>query len=108
MLCNQKIVQCHCKKNKKRKIQGIVKYKYNGKILRYERGIEHQKGWEDLKLNSHMVKQEFEVHEREDTKEMEFGMAMKKVNKTAFKSQKSESVMIQNEKGKRFILNLKS
>ena len=34
MLCNQKIVQCHCKKNKKRKIQGIVKYKYNGKILR--------------------------------------------------------------------------
>ena len=102
MLCNQKIVQCHCKKNKKRKIQGIVKYKYNGKILRYERGIEHQKGWEDLKLNSHMVKQEFKVHKRE------FGMAIKKVNKTAFKSQISESVMIQNEKGKHSILNLKS
>ena len=104
MLCNQKIVQCHCKKNKKRKIQGIVKYKYNGKILRpgYKRGIEHQKGWEDLKLNSHMVKQEFKVHKRE------FGMAIKKVNKTAFKSQISESVMIQNEKGKHSILNLKS
>ena len=60
--------------------------------------MEHQKDWEDLKMNSHKVKHYFEKHEEEDPKNMIFGMKLVRTHRTAFTRQISESVVIQTEK----------
>ena len=97
-------------KEKQEKIKEIRQYKYVGETARsgYERGLEHQKDWEDLKINSHMVKHYFDTHEGENINDMRFGMQLIKTHRTAFNRQISESVMIQAEKQKHCILNSKS
>ena len=95
---------------RKRRLGNIKKYKYIGESSRsaYERGIEHQNDWENLKDDSHMVKHYIECHEEEEMEEMIFGMRIVKAHKTAFTRQISESVIIQSEKQKHVLLNLKS
>ena len=97
-------------KEKQEGIKKIRQHKYVGETARsgYERGLEHQKDWEDLKINSHMVKHYFDEHEGENPKDMIFGMRILKNHRTAFNRQISESVMIQTEKQHHNILNSKS
>ena len=74
----------------------------------YERGLEHQKDLQDLKMDSHMLKHFFNSHEGEDLRDMEFEMRLVKTHRTAFNRQISESVEIQNQKIEHLILNSRS
>ena len=51
-------------------------HKYIGETSRsvYERGLEHLKDLEDMKVESHMLKHYQENHEDEEIRGMEFGM----------------------------------
>ena len=82
-------------------------FKYIGESSRspYERGLEHLRDLEELKKDSHMLKHFFSEHEREEIKDMEFGMRVLKTHKTAYDRQISESVTIQTKKMKHTILN---
>ena len=95
---------------RKAKIRRIKLHKYIGESSRsgYERGLEHQKDLEDLKMDSHMLKHFFNNHEGEEMKDMEFGMRLVKTHRTAFNRQISESVEIQTQKREHLILNSKS
>ena len=74
----------------------------------YERGLEHQRDLMEMKKDSHMLKHYFNMHEGEEVEQMEFGMRIIKTHRTAFNRQISESVEIQSQKQKHFILNSKS
>ena len=88
----------------------MKRYKYIGESSRslYERGLEHLRDLEELKLDSHMLKHYFEKHAEENMEEMKFGGKIVDKPRTAFNRQISESVTIQHQKQKSFILNSKS
>ena len=91
------------------KIKKIKLSKYIGETSRsaYERGLEHLKDFEDIKVESHMIKHYIENHEGEGMAEMEFGMRIVRKPRTAFNRQVAESVLIQSNKN-HHILNSKS
>ena len=97
-------------KVRREKIRNFKRYKYIGETSRsiYERGLEHDRDWKELKKDSHMVKHFFDVHEEEEAEEMEFGMRIVNACRSAFNRQISESVEIQNNKDKHHILNSRS
>ena len=84
-------------------------HKYIGETSRsaYERGLEHQKDLEDMKIESHMLKHYIENHEDIEIRDMEFGMRIVRKPRTAFNRQIAVSVMIQSNKN-HHILNSKS
>ena len=88
----------------------IKLYKYVGETSRslYERGLEHLRDLEELKMDSHMLKHYFDIHGEEEMKEMKFGAKIVDKPRKAFDRQISESVTIQNQKKKNHILNSKS
>ena len=94
----------------KEKIKKIQRYIYIGETARsaYERGLEHLRDYEELKLDSHMLKHFVELHEGEDMDKMEFGMRIIKEARSAFERQIAESVYIQNKKNNNIILNSKT
>ena len=93
-----------------RKMREMKVYKYVGESSRsfYERGLEHLRDLEELKMDSHMLKHYFEKHGEEEMEEMKFGGRIVDKPRTAFNRQISESVTIQHEKKKNVILNSKS
>ena len=96
-------------KKQKEMIKGMRIHKYIGETSRsaYERGLEHQKDLDDLKIESHMLKHYIENHENEKIEDMEFGMKIVRKPRTAFNRQVAESVLIQSNKN-HHILNSKS
>ena len=74
----------------------IHKYIRETSMSAYERGLEHQKDLEDMKIESHMLKHYIENHEDEEIRDMEFGMRIVRKPRTAFNRQIAESVMIQS------------
>ena len=92
------------------KIREIKKFMYVGETARssYERGLEHQRDFDEMKLDSHILKHYVDKHENENMKDLKFGMRVVKEARSAFERQISESVHIQNQKRKHYILNSKS
>ena len=97
-------------KEKKEKLKKIRLYKYIGESARssYERGLEHQRDFSEMKLDSHMLKHYLDMHEDTPMEEVMFGMKILKNARSAFERQISESVFIQHNKKSHFILNSKS
>ena len=81
------------------------RYKYIGESARsaYERGLEHQNDYENLKTDSHMLKHYLEKHENSKMEEIKFGMRIIKTARSAFERQVAESVHIQIKKKENFI-----
>merc|ERR1712240_850588 len=92
---------------RKEKLKNLPLYKYIGESSRsiYERGLEHQRDLEEMKLDSHMLKHYFDKHGEEEIK---FGARVLRQASTAFNRQISESVLIQNNTMKHHIWNSKS
>ena len=96
-------------KEEKDTLKKITKYKYIGESSRsaFERGLEHQRDLEELKIDSHMLKHYFDKHADEKVEDMKFGMKIIKEARTTFERQIAESVEIQNARN-HHILNSKS
>ena len=60
--------------------------KYIGETFRssYERRLQHLKDLEDMKIESHMLKQYIENHENEKMRDMVFGKKIVRKARTAF------------------------
>ena len=97
-------------KIQKQKIRQIKRYMYVGETARsgYERGLEHLRDFQEMKLDSHMLKHYVEIHEGEKMETIEFGMRIVKEARSAFERQIAESFHIQNQKKNNIILNSKS
>ena len=95
---------------KKRLLRDAKLHKYIGETSRsmYERGLEHQRDLAELKPESHMLKHFLEHHAEEELEKMKFGARIIKTARTAFNRQIGESVYIQENASKHFILNSKS
>ena len=93
-----------------RRIREMRRYNYIGESSRslYERGLEHLRDLEELKMDSHMLKHYFDKHAEEELEKMKFGGRIIDKPRTAFNRQISESVTIQHQKQKSFIINSKS
>ena len=63
---------------KKEKMKKVQLYTYIGETSRsfYERGLEHLRDKEEMKMDSHMLKHYFEKHHNEDLEDMVFGGKM--------------------------------
>ena len=97
-------------KKVKERICKAPKFKYIGETARsaYERGLEHQRDFEDMKLDSHILKHYLDNHKDDKMEDLEFGMRIVRNARSAFERQIAESVIIQSEKKNHFILNSKS
>ena len=87
----------------------IKLYKYIGETARsiYERGFEHENDWENLKLDSHMLKHVLDKHEN-DEEQAESGIRAVKFTRSSFERQILESCLIQEHRKKHYILNSKA
>merc|ERR1711954_224853 len=96
-------------KEKREMIKNIKKCKYIGESSRsiYERGLEHQRDYEEMRSDSHMLKHYLAAHKEEEMEKMTFGMRIVKECRTAFNRQIAESVEIQNN-SEHHLLNSKS
>ena len=97
-------------KNKMRQLQEDIKlYKYVGETSRslYERSFEHLTDFESLSIKSHMLKHAVEMHTREETDKIKFGIRIIKTARTSFERQIYESVEIQ-ENRRHHLLNSRS
>ena len=94
---------------KKERMKNIKLYKYIGETARssFERSLEHQRDFIEMKLDSHKLKHYLEKHKEKEMEEIEFGTRILKECRTAFERQISESVEIQKNKD-HYILNSKS
>ena len=79
----------------KRKVKDY-RVKYIGESWRsaYERGLEHQDDYRNLRVNSHMLKHAIEEHPEKKLEEMKFGMRVKMQFKSALERQVTEAVDI--------------
>ena len=95
---------------RKKQIQDIPRFKYIGETARsaYERGLEHQGALEKLQEDSHLLKHVANKHRGEDMDKIRFGMRIYKQTRTALERQITESVRIQEEQKKHYIMNSKS
>ena len=95
---------------RKRMKKEIKLFKYIGETSRsiYERGLEHIRDFRELKKESHMIKHYFDQHEEEELDEMEFGMKISRTTKSAFNRQILESVEIQAQRSRHYLLNSRS
>ena len=95
---------------KMRKKQNIKVHKYIGETARsaYERGIEHKNALEKLDEDSHMLKHIANYHENEEIEDIRFGMRVVKYTRSALERQVLESVRIQEEREKNYIMNSRS
>ena len=94
----------------KRKVKDY-RVKYIGESWRsaYERGLEHQDDYRNLRVNSHMLKHAIEEHPEKKLEEMKFGMRVKMQFKSALERQVTEAVDIHQALRKGYkILNSKS
>ena len=94
----------------KEKVENLSKYKYIGETCRsvYERSWEHLSDKEQLKPGSHLLKHLLDVHEDEQHDEVKFGLKIIQHTKSSFDRQVLESVIIQQERKKHWLLNSKS
>ena len=94
----------------KEKIKKIPLFKYIGETARsaYERGLEHLRDFQEMKLDSHMLKHFLEKHEEESMENIKFGMKITKSARSSFERQISESVQIQINNQDHIILNSKA
>ena len=97
-------------KGRKDTTDEIPRYKYIGETARsaYERGLEHKNDLEKLQEDSHLLKHIATKHRGEDLDNIKFGMKILKQTKTALERQVTESVKIQEEQERHYILNSKS
>ena len=95
---------------RKARIEEVPRYKYVGETARsgYERGVEHQNDLEKLQEDSHLLKHIASKHRGEELENIKFGMRIIKHARTALERQVTESVKIQEEQKKHFLLNSKS
>ena len=96
-------------KEKKAKINNIMKFKYLGESCRstFERGFEHAHDLEQLNPKSHMLRHCIDQHQGVQLEEVEFGMKVVQYTRTSFERQILESVKIQENRN-HHILNSKS
>ena len=92
---------------KERKKKRIKMYKCIGETARsvYERGMEHLLALEKMEEDSHMMKHIAIKHSDKDIDDVKFGMRVISYTRTALERQILESVKIQEEKKKHWILN---
>ena len=97
-------------KEKEEKKRSIMRYKYIGETARsaYERGLEHRDGYEKLDEDNHMIKHVANHHRDMKLEDIKFGMKVLKYTNSAMERQILESVKIQEEKVKHYILNSKA
>ena len=92
--------------------KSIPLYKYIGESSRscHERGWEHWQDAKNLSTGSHILKHLLDCHDLEnlDLDEMHFNMRVVKYHKSAFSRQVHESVVIQANRFKHYLLNSKA
>ena len=92
---------------KKEHSKKIKLFKYIGETARssYERSLEHQRDFKEMKLDSHILKHFLEHHKEEEMEDIEFGTRIIQEYRTAFDRQIGESVEINKNKDLHHILN---
>ena len=95
---------------KEERIRRIKRYKYVGETARsvYERGLEHQEGLEKMSEDNHMMKHVASHHQDMELDDVKFGMKVVRFTHTAMERQVLESVRIQEEQKRSYILNSKA
>ena len=95
---------------KQRKKDDIRVHKYIGETARsvYERGLEHRNALEKMEEDSHLMKHVALHHQDKELEEIKFGIKVVKFTTTAMDRQILESVRIQEESKRHFIMNSKA
>ena len=98
------------REEEKRRKAEVKLHKYIGETSRstFERIREHLSAFQQISGKSFMVKHYVTDHAEEEMEEEMFGVRVIKYTRTAFERQILESVLIQDENKKSFILNSKS
>ena len=95
---------------KKRKKAEMKVHKYVGETARsaFERGLEHRNALEKLDEDSHMLKHIANYHKEMEVEDVKFGMRVVSFTRTALERQVLESVKIQEERERNWIMNSRS